>query len=350
MGCSSSSIIPIDDCYDSEKTLTGQLVKSSSFVHTPTQQEAYEKYTADGTLNIGCKPSEIEFRALLDYPVAREYILAAVKKTSPKLEAYLLGWLELRLYDKLIDGELKQEKGNDIYQKYLCESNPSVTKDTLKTQIKTETHDDGFTSHVFSEVQTHFFRQLHDGVYVAFKKTEEFHKMTKALRRRYNRVKISGFDYLSFLGRGSFGIVCKVRRRTTGVLYAMKLQRKEELASMFGDNELWHVNFEKQAFASLHHPFIVELVYALQTKSLAILVMSLGSGVDLSRVLRKVGRLSPEQVLFYSAEITSALSYLHHMGFIYRDLKPGNVLLNEDGHIQLVDFGAVCDTNGKTLG
>ena len=56
------------------------------------------------------------------------------------------------------------------------------------------------------------------------------------------------------------------------------------------------------------------------------------------------------RVKFYSAEIVLALAHLHQMGLMYRDLKPNNVLLHEDGHIQLVDLGGVVDAEGNTLG
>jgi serine/threonine protein kinase len=129
----------------------------------------------------------------------------------------------------------------------------------------------------------------------------------------------------------------------------MKIQRKEKLFDVYGD-ENWRVDFEKQAFASFRHPFITELFFAFQSETLVMLVMTLGSGDDLGKIIKRGGVLSYEQGLFYSAEITSALSYLHRKGFVYRDLKPANVLLNADGHIQLVDMGAVTDLKGKALG
>lgn len=61
------------------------------------------------------------------------------------------------------------------------------------------------------------------------------------------------------------------------------------------------------------------------------------------------GRLCEDRVRFYVAEIVLALRHLHGMGLLYRDVKPSNVLLNRDGHIQLVDMGGVIDTNGAVL-
>ena len=60
---------------------------------------------------------------------------------------------------------------------------------------------------------------------------------------------------------------------------------------------------------------------------------------------RDIHYLGEERVRFYAAEIVLALAYLHQSGLIYRDLKPQNVLLAEDGHVQLVDLGGVMETH-----
>jgi len=131
----------------------------------------------------------------------------------------------------------------------------------------------------------------------------------------------------------------------------MKLQTKKGLLECFSDDP-WRADFEKQAFASCQYPFIVNLDYAFQTDALAIMVLGLATAGDLQKALNKSAeeRLDEERVRFYVAEIVLALSYLHQRGLMYRDLKPNNVLLNEDGHIQLVDLGGVTDETGSTLG
>jgi serine/threonine protein kinase len=131
----------------------------------------------------------------------------------------------------------------------------------------------------------------------------------------------------------------------------MKLQTKKGLLECFSDDP-WRADFEKQAFASCQHPFIVNLDYAFQTDSLAIMVLGLATAGDLQKALNRAPdeKLPEDRVRFYVAEIVLALSYLHQMGLMYRDLKPNNILLNEDGHIQLVDLGGVADEYGLTLG
>jgi len=71
---------------------------------------------------------------------------------------------------------------------------------------------------------------------------------------------------------------------------------------------------------------------------------------DVGQSLSQCKKIPEERVRFYAAEMVLALIHIHSMEMIYRDLKPSNVLLNADGHIQLVDMGGVVDVGGKTLG
>jgi len=62
-------------------------------------------------------------------------------------------------------------------------------------------------------------------------------------------------------------------------------------------------------------------------------------GGDLASLLRNLGRLEESMVRKYAAEIVLALGYLHSIGIVHRDLKPDNILINDDGHLKLTDFG-----------
>jgi serine/threonine protein kinase len=167
------------------------------------------------------------------------------------------------------------------------------------------------------------------------------------IKNKYNHVKLSDFEYYNKLGEGGFGFVLHCKKKSTGKHYAMKIQTKQGLLECYHD-EPSKVLLEKDAFASLQHPFIVNLYYAFQTPSLAIMVLDLADCGDLHTCLANSAhnRLSEDRVRFYMAEIILALAYLHQRGLIYRDLKPQNVLLNADGHVQLVDLGGVLDDDG----
>jgi serine/threonine protein kinase len=89
----------------------------------------------------------------------------------------------------------------------------------------------------------------------------------------------------------------------------------------------------------VRHPFIVGLNYAFQTSDKFYFVLDYCAGGELFFHLGKVQRFPEPRARFYAAEITLAIEYVHNLDVIYRDLKPENVLLDENGHIRLTDFG-----------
>lgn len=185
-------------------------------------------------------------------------------------------------------------------------------------------------------------------MYESFVHTPAFTAMCTALRSEFNNVTPDDFVYLSKLGAGTYGVVLHCMKRSTGMRYAMKVQHKAALLRQFRTAPS-SVVVEMRANACCRHHYLTELCYAFQTPTLAIMVMKVCACGDLNQSLRRCPnrRMSLERVQFYTAEIISALQYLHANDLVYRDLKPANVLLNSDGHIMLADFGSLADLEGS---
>ncbi|KAI9317301.1 kinase-like domain-containing protein [Dichotomocladium elegans] len=139
---------------------------------------------------------------------------------------------------------------------------------------------------------------------------------------------------LTLLGRGAFGKVYLVKHVQSQSLYAMKVLKKASL--VLHANQ---IKTERQILEQIRHPFIVQLYYAFQTPNELRMILEYAVGGELFRYLDQHGRFTESMAVFYAAELVLALSHLHSLGIVYRDLKPENVLLDCSGHVLLTDFG-----------
>ncbi|EPS60863.1 hypothetical protein M569_13937 [Genlisea aurea] len=145
------------------------------------------------------------------------------------------------------------------------------------------------------------------------------------------------FRLLRKLGCGDIGSVYLSELCGTRCYFAMKVMDKASLESR---KKLVRAQTEREILQSLDHPFLPTLYTHFETEKFSCLVMEFCSGGDLHTLRQKqpAKHFSELAVKFYGAEILLALEYLHMLGIIYRDLKPENVLVREDGHIMLSDF------------
>lgn len=156
------------------------------------------------------------------------------------------------------------------------------------------------------------------------------------LRLRRTRLGLDDFRTVKVIGKGAFGEVRVVQKVDTGKIYAMKTLRKSE---MFKKDQLAHVRAERDVLAESNSPWVVQLYYSFQDSQYLYLLMEFLPGGDLMTMLIKYDTFSEDVTRFYMAECVLALEGIHKLGFIHRDIKPDNILIDAKGHIKLSDFG-----------
>ena len=149
-------------------------------------------------------------------------------------------------------------------------------------------------------------------------------------------ITLDQLTYLISLGSGSYGNVSLVKTTKKNYLYAIKnISIKQTLYNNLTAN----IELEKSILLSIDHPFIVKLVKTLKDDKFLYFLMDYIRGKELFDVIRDIDILSKSQTLFYGASIMLAVKYLHERKCVYRDIKPENIMVTENGYIKIIDFG-----------
>ncbi|KAK4877406.1 hypothetical protein RN001_009912 [Aquatica leii] len=168
------------------------------------------------------------------------------------------------------------------------------------------------------------------------KRLQHAQKETEFLRLKRSRLGVEDFDPLKVIGRGAFGEVRLVQKKDTGHVYAMKILRK---ADMLEKEQVAHVRAERDILVEADHQWVVKMYYSFQDPINLYLIMEFLPGGDMMTLLMKKDTLSEECTQFYIVETALAIDSIHKLGFIHRDIKPDNLLLDAKGHLKLSDFG-----------
>lgn len=118
------------------------------------------------------------------------------------------------------------------------------------------------------------------------------------------------------------------KEKSSGEIFALKVLRKDFVVRR---NQVEHTKTERSVLGYVNHPFIVGMKMAFQSKDKLYFLLDYCPGGELFYHLGRLGRFPEHQARFYAAEIVLAISYVHKLDIIYRDLKPENVLLDAQG-------------------
>ena len=149
-------------------------------------------------------------------------------------------------------------------------------------------------------------------------------------------VTLSDFRVEGVIARGAFGRVFLVEKKRTKDLYALKVLSQEDIRHRRMAQKLLN---ERDIMAFTNCNLLVQLHYSFASTQYVYFAMEWHSGGDVFSLLERCETLTEEHACFYIAEIFLALEHLHALSIVHRDIKPDNILLSDNGHLKLTDFG-----------
>ena len=146
---------------------------------------------------------------------------------------------------------------------------------------------------------------------------------------------IEDFEFGRIIGRGLMGTV-RVCKTKNDKYFVMKAISKDFIVKHRDER---HIKNEKEILYSLNCSFCVKLFGTFQDRTNVYFALEYVPGGELFHRLGRKQQFTPPVAKFYSSEIFVALEHIQSLDYVYRDLKPENIVLDEEGHVKLIDFG-----------
>ena len=154
---------------------------------------------------------------------------------------------------------------------------------------------------------------------------------------------LADFDLLCVLGRGSWGKVVAARHKHTGIIFALKIMKKQKICEQHAASTIIR---ERKLMSELWHPFILTMHGHFSSSTKLYMVLRLAPGGDLAHMIARQSRsdfcFSTSAARFVIAQVILAIEYMHGRGILHRDIKTENILIDENGYCLLADMGLSC--------
>jgi serine/threonine protein kinase/tetratricopeptide (TPR) repeat protein len=154
------------------------------------------------------------------------------------------------------------------------------------------------------------------------------------------------YQVIEELGQGGMGKVYKVHDTKIGEKIALKLIRPE---AGLDKSSLERFSNELKLARKIRHKNVCQMFDLGEDRGVRYITMEYVHGEDLRQLIRKVGRLSPGQAIAIARQVCDGLEEAHKLGVIHRDLKPQNIMLDDDGNARIMDFGIARSLTGKSI-
>ncbi|KAI7899903.1 kinase-like domain-containing protein [Cokeromyces recurvatus] len=163
-----------------------------------------------------------------------------------------------------------------------------------------------------------------------------------------SRLSLKDFEILhkDLYAEGAFGKVMIVKNKRDSCIYAMKTSSKAKLINQMDRSSPME---ERLILSNQNEEWLPKLYAAFQDKKNLYLIMEYAPGGDLQGLIerRSYKPFSEEEAQFYCAELILAIERVHQLGYMHRDIKPGNILIDKNGHIKLGDLGSCISIDTK---
>jgi serine/threonine protein kinase/tetratricopeptide (TPR) repeat protein len=154
------------------------------------------------------------------------------------------------------------------------------------------------------------------------------------------------YQVIEELGHGGMGRVYKVQDTKIGEKIALKLIRPE---AGLDKKSLERFSNEIKLARKIRHKNVCQMFDLGEDQGTRYITMEYVHGEDLKQLIRKVGRLSPGQAVGIARQVCDGLEEAHRLGVVHRDLKPQNIMVDEDGTARIMDFGIARSLSGKSM-